>query len=53
VGTNRIAKSVVCGGSTYLSRIDLASALKNVSSALRLASTALMSARSIASCSRW
>ena len=28
VGTNRIAKSVVCGGSTYLSRIDRACGLE-------------------------
>jgi hypothetical protein len=52
VGTNRIAKSVVCGDSMYLSRIALASSLKNISSALRLASTAATSARSIAACRR-
>src|SRR5207247_2537949 len=48
VGTNRIAKSVVAGGSRYFSRMVFASSLTRISSALAASSTAAGSARSCA-----
>ncbi len=52
VGRNRIAKSVVCGGCTYLSRILRAWSRRNPAMPLRAASAAGASARSSASCRR-
>ena len=52
VGTNRIAKSVVCGTAMYFSRMLLASPRKRSSIALPAASTAGASARSCASSRR-
>ena len=46
-------KSVVLGGSRYLSRMSLAATLMNASSSFAAASTASASPRSDASSSRW
>ena len=53
VGKYNTAKSVVCGGDTYLAKIFFASSLMEVSNALPADRMAALSAASCASMSRW